>query len=133
MTLFTAVLDPGPRLLRYVSAGHDPALLYRGATGEIIETRSTGLPLGMFEGQHYSVLELSVEPGDVLLLSTDGIAEASDLRGVFYGRERLKDDLRELYQRPTREIAEEIQKRVLTFTHPRALTDDLSLVVARLA
>jgi sigma-B regulation protein RsbU (phosphoserine phosphatase) len=132
MTLFAGVLDPGPRRLRYVSAGHDPALLYRAATDEIIETRSTGLPLGMFEDQHYTVLEVSVEPGDLLLLCTDGIAEACDMRGVFYGRERLKEDLRELHRRPTSEIVSEIETRVLNFTRPRAITDDLSLIVARL-
>lgn len=131
MTMFAGVLDPDRRCLRYVSAGHDPALLYRAATGEIIETHSTGLPLGMFENQHYAMLELDVEPGDLLLLSTDGIAEASDMRGVFYGRERLKQDLRDLHGQTASEIVAEIEDRVLTFTHPRALTDDLSLIVAR--
>ncbi|WP_462322301.1 SpoIIE family protein phosphatase [Halochromatium sp.] len=131
MTLFVGILDARAGLLRFVSAGHDPALLFRARNHEIIETCSTGLPLGMFEHQHYSVSELWLEPGDVLLLSTDGIAEATSIHGDFYGRERLKQDLRELHQLSADEIVSAIEQRVLAFTRPRAITDDLSLIVTR--
>jgi len=132
MTLFVGILEPKRERLRFVSAGHDPALLYRVRNDEIIETHSTGLPLGMFEHQHYQVLELWIEPGDLLLLSTDGIAEATDIHGNFYGRERLKQDLRELRQLSADEIVTAIEQRVLEFTRPKAITDDLSLIVTRI-
>jgi serine phosphatase RsbU (regulator of sigma subunit) len=132
MTLFVGILEPEQGLLRFVSAGHDPALLYRARSGEIVETRSTGLPLGMFEHQHYKVSELRLEPGDLLVLSTDGIAEATDIHGEFYGRERLKDDLRALHGLSADEIVDAIEARVLGFTRPKALTDDLSLIAVRI-
>jgi len=132
MTLFVGILEPKRERLRFVSAGHDPALLYRVRNDEIIETHSTGLPLGMFEHQHYQVLELGIEPGDLLLLSTDGIAEATDIHGNFYGRERLKQDLRELRRLSADEIVTAIEQRVLEFTRPKAITDDLSLIVTRI-
>lgn len=132
MTLFVGILDPQGGRLRFVSAGHDPALLLRASSGEIIETASTGLPLGMFEHQHYKILELVLEPGDLLLLSTDGIAEATNVRDDFYGRERLKQDLRELHGLTADEIVDNIKARVLRFTRPKALTDDLSLVAVRM-
>ncbi|NEX18322.1 MAG: hypothetical protein C1943_17385 [Halochromatium sp.] len=132
MTLFVGILEPKRDRLRFVSAGHDPALLYRVRNDEIIETQSTGLPLGMFEHQHYKVSELWIEPGDLLLLSTDGIAEATNIHGNFYGRERLKQDLRELRQLSTDEIVTAIEQRVIEFTRPKAITDDLSLIVTRI-
>lgn len=132
MTLFVGVLEPDTGRLRYASAGHDPALLYRARTDEVSETKSTGLPLGMFEKQDYEVSELAIEPGDLLMLSTDGIAEASDLHGSFYGRERVKQDLRELHGLSSAEVVGRVEERVLDFTRPKALTDDLSLIVAQL-
>ncbi len=132
MTLFVGILDPQGGRLRFVSAGHDPALLLRASSGEIIETASTGLPLGMFEHQHYKVLELVLEPEDLLLLSTDGIAEATNVRDDFYGRERLKQDLRELHGLTADEIVDNIKARVLRFTRPKALTDDMSVVAVRM-
>ncbi len=131
MTLFVGILEPEQGCLQFVSAGHDPAILYRARTDQLIETHSTGLPLGMFEHQHYRVCELMIEPGDVLLLSTDGIAEAMNMHGDFYGRERLKQDLRELHQLSADEIVTTIEERVLEFTRPKAISDDLSLVVTR--
>lgn len=132
MTLFVGILEPERRRLQFVSAGHDPAILYRASEDKVIEAHSTGLPLGMFEHQHYDVSELMLEPGDLLLLSTDGIAEATDMRGKFYGRERLKQDLRELHHLGADEIVTAIENRVLEFTRPRAITDDLSLIVTRI-
>lgn len=132
MTLFVGILDPQRGRLRFVSAGHDPALLFRARSGEIIETASTGLPLGMFDHQLYKVSDLVIEPGDLLLLSTDGIAEATNIRDDFYGRERIKQDLRELHGLTADEIVDAIKARVLGFTRPKALTDDLSLVAVRM-
>jgi sigma-B regulation protein RsbU (phosphoserine phosphatase) len=86
----------------------------------------------MFEHQHYSVSELQLEPGDLLLLSTDGIAEATSVSGEFYGRERLKQDLRALHRLSAEEIVGTIERRVLDFSRPKAITDDLSLVVTRI-
>lgn len=131
MTLFIGMLDLETGRLSYVSAGHDPALLQRARTGEVLETESTGLPLGMFESQQYRVAELTLEPGDLLLLSTDGIAEATNLQGQFFGRSRLKHALQEVRELSADEILAQLESRVLSFTGPKALTDDLSLVVAR--
>lgn len=132
MTLFVGILGPDHGRLRFVSAGHDPALRCRAQSGEIAKTSSTRLPLGMFEHQHYKVSELSLEPGDLLVLSSDGTAEATDIHGEFYGRERLKEDLRGLYGLSADEIVEAIEARVLGFTRPKALTDDLSLIAVQL-
>lgn len=131
MTLFVGQLDVNTGSLCYASAGHEPALLYQVATDEVIMTESTGLPLGMFEEQEYTVGTITLQPGDVLALPTDGIAEAVDIDGNYYGRDRLKQDLRELNHLSADAIVTEIKQRVLVFTYPQSLRDDLSLIVVK--
>ena len=95
-------------------------------------TETTGLPLGMFENQDYTVGHLELRPGDVLVMATDGIAEAMNIEGSYYGRERLQQDLRELHSLSASAIVGEIKRRVLSFTYPQQLRDDLSLIVVKL-
>ena len=132
MTLFVGRLDVSTGRLSYASAGHEPTLLYQVATDEIIVTETTGLPLGMFENQDYTVGHLELRPGDVLVMATDGIAEAMNIEGSYYGRERLQQDLRELHALSASAIVGEIKRRVLSFTYPQQLRDDLSLIVVKL-
>lgn len=132
MTLFVGMLDASNRSLRYACAGHDPALLYRPNDDRMVETESTGVPLGMFRDQLYSVGTVDIQPGDVLVLSTDGVVEATDIEGRFYGRDRLKQDLKELATLPAADMVEAIRQRVLAFSYPHALNDDLSLIVTKI-
>lgn len=83
-------LHTGTGRLRYISAGHPAPLLLRGgrAIGEL--TGGHRLPLGLDDGT-IEVAEEMLEPGDRLLLYTDGIVEASDRRGEMFGVERLAD------------------------------------------
>lgn len=132
MTLLAGILDIRNGRLTYVSAGHDPALRYRPATAEIVETQSTGLPLGMFPDQCYELGTLSIQSGDILVLNTDGVPEAMNANGGLYGRARLKNDIRELADYSASEMAEAIKRRVLDFAYPEPLQDDLSLIVIKL-
>ncbi|MBP6622862.1 MAG: SpoIIE family protein phosphatase [Alcaligenes sp.] len=131
MTLFVGRLDFQSGVMSYVSAGHEPGLIYQTSTGAITLTETTGIPLGIFGGQSYDERELRLEPDDILLLPTDGIAEAMNIHGEFYGRERLEQDLRELHDRPAAMIMEEIKQRVLAFVDPGLLRDDLSMIVIK--
>lgn len=131
MTLFVGRLDVQTGVMAYVSAGHEPGLIYQAATGSIVLTETTGIPLGMFEGQPYDEREFRLHPGDILLLPTDGVAEAINIHGEFYGRNRLERDLRELHDLPAARIIQEIKQRVLTFMYPGLLRDDLSMIVIK--
>ena len=132
MTLFVGLLDVSTGHLAYASAGHEPTLLYQVATDEITLTQTTGLPLGMFADQDYTIGQLELRPGDVLAMVSDGIAEAMNIEGGYYGRERLQQDLRELHHLSAEQIITEIKRRVLSFTYPQQLRDDLSLIVVKL-
>lgn len=132
MTLFVGILDCGKGQLTYASAGHDPALCYHPETDQMVETESTGLPLGMFKDQTYQLGSINIGPGAVLVLSTDGIPEAVNSAGLAYGRSRLKQDIRELAQHPAEPLARNIRQRVLEFAFPEVVHDDLSLIVIKL-
>ncbi len=87
VTLFLAVFEPGTRELRYVNAGHNPALLVSGEEPRLL--RSTGLPIGMLENVVHREEILSVSPQDTLVLYTDGITEAADAAESEFGLDRL--------------------------------------------
>ncbi len=88
VTATYAFLDPTRRLLTYASAGHPPILLLR-ASGEIESLEEGGLVLAFTPDATYLAASVTVNPGDRLLLYTDGLLEAADLRGAFFGDTRL--------------------------------------------
>jgi serine phosphatase RsbU (regulator of sigma subunit) len=88
-TLFIGVLSGTERSLRYVSAGHNTQILLRGPTGtEHLE--STGRPLGLLPGGGYEERHLGLEPGNALLLFTDGLLDAENAGGQAFGMHRVE-------------------------------------------
>lgn len=88
-TAFFAALDPATGRLRYANAGHNPPLLIR-ADGESETLPPTGVPIGLLPTAPYQSRELTLAPGDVLVLYTDGIVEATDPDDAEFGEERLR-------------------------------------------
>ncbi len=88
VTAFLALLDPATGTLTYTNAGHNPALLLRGAE-PVQELEAQGLPLAMLPGQPYGEATLSLVPGDLLVVYTDGITEASNAAEEEFGSEAL--------------------------------------------
>jgi serine phosphatase RsbU (regulator of sigma subunit) len=88
VTLAAAVLDPASHTVSLVSAGHPAPLLYScvGATLQDATSRDTGgIPLGILEGQEYRLPEVVLQPGDCLLLYTDGVPDAINVRREPFG------------------------------------------------
>src|SRR5918998_2923427 len=93
VTAFYGVLDASNRTLAYTNAGHSPPLLMDAdGTARFIERG--GMPLGMFRDTRYYEYYLSMEPGQVLVLYTDGVTEATNQGGQEYGSERLEQTVR---------------------------------------
>jgi phosphoserine phosphatase RsbU/P len=109
------------------SAGHLPALLVR--KNGIEEFSSTGLPLGMFCSARYSVTHTRLDPGDSLLLFTDGISEAANPTGAEYGIERLSVIAAEQYGRGPRDFVAECLSDVNTFSSGTAQRDDQTIMI----
>ena len=92
VTCFYAVLDPATGLLRCANAGHAPPLWHRASTlGEpLVELEVRGSPLGWFDDVTYEEVEITLAPGDALLLYSDGLSETRDRNGALLGIESLR-------------------------------------------
>jgi serine phosphatase RsbU (regulator of sigma subunit) len=128
-TLFYAEIEPGSGELRYLNAGHNPAL---HVSGERIETLSaSSLPLGMLPGTAYGRGTATLASGDVVVLYSDGITEATDRKGREYGLERLQSCVREASGLTADEIVRRVLDAVSGFLEHEKPHDDQSLLVLR--
>ncbi|MFP5212043.1 MAG: PP2C family protein-serine/threonine phosphatase [Acidobacteriota bacterium] len=92
VTLLYIVLDPAERRITYVNAGHLPPLLWNGgALRPCLLRDEGGPPVGIVSGHGYSCGTADLEPGDCLLLATDGVIEAKNGQGELFGWKRLED------------------------------------------
>jgi sigma-B regulation protein RsbU (phosphoserine phosphatase) len=118
-------LNSESRELRYSAAGHPPMLLLRN--GRIIEVEENGLILAAFNFASYSNAIHRLEPGDRLLLYTDGIVEASDASGNFLGQDVLSDLLKKTVGLSSSEAADSIISSVRHWSVKQ--DDDLTVLV----
>jgi serine phosphatase RsbU (regulator of sigma subunit) len=89
VTCLYGLLDPANGLLRFANAGHD--LPYVKTGDGVVEVRARGMPLGLMAGMSYEEKEIVLQPGDSVLLHSDGVAEAHDPNRDMFGFPRLKD------------------------------------------
>ncbi|MDO4798682.1 MAG: SpoIIE family protein phosphatase [Coriobacteriales bacterium] len=90
-TMFVGMIDLNARSLVYCSAGHPPALLVRAASGELVTLSEQSGVVGAFSGMAYRDGEVTLEAGDMLLLYTDGVTEARNPDGAFFGEDGLRE------------------------------------------
>ncbi|MGQ9896962.1 MAG: SpoIIE family protein phosphatase [Acidobacteriota bacterium] len=131
ITFFYGVLDLETRLFRSINAGHNDPLLYRPRTGEWRRFGSGGFCLGMFDWGTYEVQETQLEPGDVLLLYTDGVTESTNEQGEEFGEERVRTLLTETAHLPIDEISARLLDAIRSFVGSAPQHDDLTYVLAR--
>ena len=113
----------------YVNAGHPPPLHFH-AKG-VTTLKQTGMVLGPSATASYSRGFLSLEPGDALLLYTDGMTEAVDPNGREYGIDRLKKAFLALKEKPADEIVRALVEKVGEYVRVRAPEDDRTVVVVK--
>jgi sigma-B regulation protein RsbU (phosphoserine phosphatase) len=132
LTLFYAVLDPETHSLTWISAGHEPALLYRASNGEIEDIPSSGMPLGISaHASHDKQKSLIMEPGDILLVGTDGIREARNPSREMFGRERVQNLLAQNAEKTTEQICRILVDSLQAFCGGRRQEDDITLVAIK--
>lgn len=139
-TLFLGVLDPTTGLLRWVNAGHPPALVMRhpatqrrGATDDLVieHLEATGPPVGLLSDDRYEAKGTRLAPGDTLVLYTDGITEAADPKGRELGVEGLEEVCRRHGATELDDLAEELDRTLEEFTGGAPPEDDRTLVLVR--
>lgn len=128
MTLFCGVLEPASGRLGFVCAGH-PYPLLRRAAGEVLELGTGSLPLGIRFDREMTAEQVRIEPGDTLVLFTDGVFETLDGAGESFGFERLTAALAP--GGSSREVHDRVIQQVDAFRGDEPLYDDCSLVVMR--
>ncbi|MBM3310313.1 MAG: FHA domain-containing protein [Candidatus Aminicenantes bacterium] len=130
ITFFYAELDKDKGELRYVNAGHNPPLHLR-RDGSVGWLEGTGLCLGMLEGSAYELKAESLEPGDLVVLYTDGITESRNSEGEEYGLDRLVDYARGQADAPAEDVCVKLLEDLAAFTGPVEPADDRTLVIVR--
>lgn len=134
LTLFFAILDLDTGTLRWVSAGHDPALLYRAKAGDFEELRAGGLPLGIEDGVEYDEGETRpLAPGDMLVVGTDGIWEARNETLDLFSHDRYVESVRSLRDHSAADVCRHMLARVHAFRGASPQLDDITLIVAKVA
>ena len=130
VTAFYAILDATNKTLAYTNAGHNPPLLLdKDGNPKFIDRGS--LPLGMFRDTRYHEYYLTTEPGEVLVLYTDGVTEAQNQQGEEFGRERLAEAVIANRPRGARDLITAVQKIVIEWTDGRGATDDVTFFVIK--
>ena len=129
MTACFATWQKVKRKLRVANAGQSQPLLYKDGHCEKIEL--TGFPLGIFEEVNYDEWNGVLEPSDILVFHSDGIAESTNPEGQFFGTERLRKLIEQHHELQATELADLILREVDWFTQNAPLADDRTLVIAK--
>jgi sigma-B regulation protein RsbU (phosphoserine phosphatase) len=134
VTLFLARLDPKNRGLAYASAGH-PTGYILDSEGQVKKTLPrTGVPLGMRpDTQYQSSGELVLDPGDLVLLVTDGIEESMSADNTIFGMERVLEVVRLNRTKPAASIVTALYQAVRQFSQNSPQTDDVTAIVLKVA
>jgi phosphoserine phosphatase RsbU/P len=129
MTACFATWQKGRQKLRVANAGQSQPLLYKSGRCDKIEL--TGFPLGIFEEVQYEEWGVTLEPNDLLVFHSDGIAETANAEGQFFGTTRLMRLIEQHHERTAAEIADIVLREVDWFTQNAPLSDDRTLVVLK--
>jgi serine phosphatase RsbU (regulator of sigma subunit) len=130
ITFFVGVYDPKARRLDFVNAGHNPPLAV-SRSGEVVELFDGGVLLGAVPDFPYQQGMLSVSPGDVVFLYTDGLSESTRPDGKMFGEERIKQFLVKHVELTPQQLLAELEKDVNGFVGGAHLSDDFTLVAAK--
>ncbi|UCF67047.1 MAG: PAS domain S-box protein [Acidobacteriota bacterium] len=132
VTLLLVCLHPNSRRLCYSSAGHPPGLILDSSGRLKHKLCSTGLPLGILAEERYAKGgPIDLEPGDLVLLMTDGVLEAESADQEMFGYERVLAVVRDNRHEPAREILDRLFSAVRTFNGNGKLSDDVSAVLIK--
>jgi sigma-B regulation protein RsbU (phosphoserine phosphatase) len=131
MTFFYCELAASDPEIHWVRAGHDPALIYDPDTDTFDELRGQGLAFGLDSSFKYDSFQRRVEPGQVIVIGTDGIWEMHNKAGEMFGKETLMEIIRSNHTASARQIVDTITETLERFREDRAQEDDVTMVVVK--
>lgn len=125
-TVFCALVEADGRV-RYVNAAHCPPLCIQGAV--ISELPATSVPVGLLEGAEFGCAEVTLQPGARLLVYSDGVSEACNAAGEFFGKRRLMRAVEACPGAGAAELHAAVEQAVAEFTGGAPQADDMTLLV----
>jgi len=130
VTTFYGVLDPETGRFRYVNAGHNPPILLSSQRSKHVDQLSkTGMALGVLEEASWQQKVVKIAPGDCLLLYTDGITEAQNPHGAFYGQKRLLESMRARMDCKAQKLQQLLLDDIFHFIEGAPNQDDITMLV----
>ncbi|HLP58345.1 MAG TPA: PP2C family protein-serine/threonine phosphatase [Candidatus Deferrimicrobium sp.] len=135
VSIFMAALDVSSRRVRCVNAGQSRPLLLRNNQVSVLQTPGARFPLGVMESPIYQAVDIQLNPGDSLLLYTDGVTEAMNDNEEMFGDERLKTIFQSLALKHTRSVdmVNALKEEIINFSGSIRQHDDLTIVVVKAA
>ena len=130
VTLFYAELDPESGALSFLNAGHNPPLIVHAA-GTVEQLASGGLPLGIKPDAEYREGRTRLQPGDVLVIYSDGVTEAVSPSGEEFGATRLYEVVSRNVNASAAGIRDRIESSLTKFAQGTSAADDITLVIVK--
>jgi serine phosphatase RsbU (regulator of sigma subunit) len=130
ITLFYSELDPRSSQLTYINAGHNSPLLVR-ASGEVIPLDIGGFPVGITPFGDYREGWVEFEPGDVMVVYSDGVTESLDEKGEEFGEARLIEIVQKNRGRTAAGLRDRIDEALTKFVGKASAVDDLTIVILK--
>src|SRR5262245_274324 len=132
MTMHLSVIDSRTGTMRWVSAGQDPVIVFDPAASSFTEVGEGDLPLGVMDDTQYSErISPAFRPGQILFIGTDGVWEMPNAKGEQYGKDRLRQVIRECAAHSADEIARSVRERLTAFRGDVKSVDDVTFVVVK--
>jgi sigma-B regulation protein RsbU (phosphoserine phosphatase) len=128
-TVFYGVLDKMGRF-EYVNAGHVPPLILRKA-GVLEGLGSANFPVGMFSEAEYQSTRVQIEPGDFLVIYTDGVSEASNNQNELFEESRLRKIMESFTGTTVEQLGDLIREGMKAFTEGAPQSDDVTILVVQ--
>ncbi|WP_027158578.1 PAS domain S-box protein [Methylobacter luteus] len=131
ITLFYLQYDIGSQQLSFANAGHPPPLLLSPSESECRQLDADGLILGVREHVDFEEKTTTLSQGDLILLYTDGLTEAENIHGEFFGLKRVNDILIQYAQQSPQMIIEVLLEQLKQFCQTESFKDDITLMIFR--
>jgi serine phosphatase RsbU (regulator of sigma subunit) len=130
VTLFIAELDGNTGKLQFINAGHNPPLIGH-VDGSVEQLASGGLPLGILPNFEYELGETLLSQGEALVIYSDGVSEANNLKGDEFGIEKLTEVIKKNLNRSASALRDKVESALSEFTQTAPANDDITLVIVK--
>jgi len=131
VTAFYGIIDPGTHLFTYVNAGHNPPMIVQVEGGAVHELEPTGIALGILENTRYHEQMIPLRSGDIIILYTDGVTEATNAAEELFSEERLRNIILRNRSLSATGLTKEILDSINQFSSGQPQSDDITLFIVK--